>query len=202
AAATTASLVLAQGGPTTGEWQTYAGDSQGRRYSPLNQINTTNVSTLKLAWQYGVTTPGSTARPDPRHAVPILIRGVLYTSTTQRTIVALDPATGREIWKHTLDKGGAPNRGVSYWPGDQEFSRRIFAGTTDGRLIALDAETGQLVPTFGERGAVDLRAGVADKYPDRPYLKASPGLVYRNLIVTGAQGQEDNAEGPAMDVRA
>src|SRR5262245_37601258 len=124
AAAASASLVLAQGGSTTGDWQTYVGDSQGRRYSPLNQINTSNVSTLKLAWQYGVTAPGSTARPVPSQAVPIFIRGVLYTSTTQRTIVALDPATGREIWKFTLEKGGAPNRGVSYWPGDREAARR------------------------------------------------------------------------------
>ena len=200
-----ASLVLAQSGSVAGDWQSYSGDAQGTRFSPLTQISTTNVSNLKLAWQYGVagTTPGSTTRAAPSQAVPILIRGVLYTSTTQRTIVALDPATGREIWKHTLDKGGAPNRGVSYWPGDGEASRRIFAGTTDGRLIALDAETGQLVKTFGDGGAIDLRAGVgADKYPDRPYMMASPGLVYRNLIVTGAQGQEDNSEGPAMDVRA
>jgi len=79
---------------------------------------------------------------------------------------------------------------------------RILAGTTDGRLLALDAATGKPVATFGEGGSIDLRAGVADKYPRMPYMMASPGLVYRNLIVTGAQGQEDNPEGPAMDVRA
>ena len=55
---------------------------------------------------------------------------------------------------------------------------------------------------FGDQGAIDLRAGVADKFPKMPYLMASPGIVYRNLIITGAQGQEDNPEGPAMDVRA
>ncbi len=173
-----AGLLYAQGGSVAGEWQTYSGDAQGRRYSPLTEINTTNVSTLKLAWQYGVagTGPGSTGRAAPSQAVPILVRGVLYTSTTQRTIVALDPVTGREIWKHELEKGGAPNRGVSYWPGDGQFKPRILAGTTDGRLIALDAATGQLVATFGDRGAIDLRAGIADKYPDRPYMMASPGL--------------------------
>ena len=79
-------------------------------------------------------------------AVPILVRGVLYTSTARRTIVALDPATGKEIWKHELEKGGAPNRGVSDWPGDRRLAPRILAGTTDGRLIALDAATGKLVP--------------------------------------------------------
>jgi quinoprotein glucose dehydrogenase len=90
------------------------------------------------------------------------VRGVLYTSTARRTIVALDPATGKEIWKHELEKGGAPNRGVSYWPGERGVAPRILAGTTDGRLIALDAATGTLVPTFGDRGAIDLRAGVAE----------------------------------------
>ena len=108
-------------------------------------------------------------------AVPIFVRGVLYTSTARRTIVALDPATGQEIWKHELDKGGAPNRGVSYWPGDGRLAPRILAGTTDGRLIALDAATGKPVPTFGDQGAIDLRAGVADKFPKMPYLMASPG---------------------------
>ena len=69
-----------------------------------HQINTTNISTLKLAWQYGVAGagPGSTGRAAPSQAMPILVRGVLYTSTTQRTIVALDPVTGRELWKHEL----------------------------------------------------------------------------------------------------
>src|ERR1051325_995166 len=189
-------------------WQTYAGDPQGRRYSPLTQINTANVSGLKLAWQYNVVdvSAGASANAAGRsQAIPILINGVLYTSTTRRTIVALDPATGKEIWNYELEKGGAPNRGVSYWPGDGRNGRwrpQIMAGTTDGRLIALDAATGTLVPAFGDHGVVDLRAGVADKYPRMPYMMASPGIVYKNLIVTGAQGQEDNPDGPAMDVRA
>src|ERR1051325_7725087 len=186
-------------------WQTYAGDPQGRRYSPLTQINTANVSRLKLAWQYNVVdvSAGASANAAGRsQAIPIFINGVLYTSTTRRTIVALDPATGKEIWKYELEKGGAPNRGVSYWPGDGRLAPQIMAGTTDGRLLALNAATGKLAETFGDKGVVDLRAGVADKYPRMPYMMASPGLVYRNIIVTGAQGQEDNPEGPAMDVRA
>src|SRR5499427_6452766 len=197
ACAAAVSLVFAQGPPRSGGWDTYAGNAQGRRYSPLTQINTKNVSALKLAWQYGVAdaSAGSVSAAGRSQAVPIFIRGVLYTSTSRRTIVALDPATGKEIWKYELDKGGAPNRGVSYWPGDSGSPARIFAGTTDGRLLALDATTGQLISTFGVKGAVDLRASVADKYPKLPYMMASPGLIYKNLIVTGAQGQEDNPEG-------
>src|SRR6478672_767936 len=87
-------LVYAQAVPEPDGWQTYAGDAQGRRFSPLTQINTKNVSTLKLAWQYGVAAAGvplsSVARSQ---AVPILVRGVLYTASARRTIVALAPAT-------------------------------------------------------------------------------------------------------------
>jgi quinoprotein glucose dehydrogenase len=147
-----ASLVYAQSASQSDGWQTYAGDAQGRRYSPLAQINTTNVSKLKLAWQYGVAGPGMSVNAAGRsQAIPILVRGVLYTSTSRRTIVALDPATGAEIWKYELEKGGAPNRGVAYWPGERGLSPRILAGTTDGRLLALDATTGQLIPTSFRR---------------------------------------------------
>jgi quinoprotein glucose dehydrogenase len=187
------------------EWKSYAGDDEGRRYSPLTQINTGNVSALKLAWQYGVesTAPGGDApRAPTSQAIPIVVDGVLYTPTARRTIVALDPATGKEIWKYELGNVGAPNRGVTYWPGDGKLPAQILAGTADGRLLALNAKTGQLVPAFGDGGAVNLRLGVADRFPRMPYHIASPGIVYRNLIITGAQGQEDSPEGPAMDVRA
>ena len=68
--------------------------------------------------------------------------------------------------------------------------------------IALNAKTGKLVPGFGNEGVVDLRAGVTDKFPGAPYHMSSPGAIYRNLIITGAQGKEDDPDGPAMDVRA
>src|SRR5881392_3893629 len=102
ACAAGAGLYAQSASESTG-WQTYAGDAQGRRFSPLTQINTTNVSKLKLAWQYGVAGSagaGATVAAAGRsQAIPILVRGVLYTSTSRRTIVALDPATGTEIWK-------------------------------------------------------------------------------------------------------
>src|SRR5689334_14153596 len=115
--------LYAQSASRSNGWPSYAGDAQGRRYSPLTQIDARNVSHLKLAWQYGVAQPNAGAASSVNavgrsQAVPILVGGVLYTSTARRTIVALDPATGKEIWKYELEKGGAPNRGVSYWPGD------------------------------------------------------------------------------------
>jgi len=187
-----------------GGWESYNGDLQGRRYSSLTQINKKNVAGLKLAWQYGVR-PQTSANPNlsaRSQAIPIVVGGRLYTPTGDRTIVALDPATGREIWKHDLGEVGAPSRGVSYWAGDQTHRPTILASTADGRLLALDAATGALVPSFGVGGAINLRAGVADRFPNMPVTVPSPGIVYKNLIITGSRGQEDNPEGPAPDVRA
>jgi quinoprotein glucose dehydrogenase len=190
-----------------GDWPVYGHDASGQRYSPLTQINTKNVAKLKLAWQYGIDPTGVDLSPANRvlsgtEAVPIMVSGILYTPTVHRSIVALEPETGKEIWKYDLGKVAAPLRGVTYWEGDKNTPPQILAGTSDGRLLALNAKTGKLVPGFGNEGAVDLRAGVADKFPSAAYHMASPGMIYRDLIITGAQGKEDDPDGPAMDVRA
>jgi quinoprotein glucose dehydrogenase len=189
------------------EWPFYGHDAGGQRYSPLAQINTGNVSKLKLAWQYGIDVAGVDNSPANRvlsgtEAVPIMVNGILYAPTVHRSIVALEPETGKEIWKYDLGKVAAPLRGVTYWQGDKQSPAQILAGTSDGHLLAINARTGKLVPGFGVEGVVDLRVGVAEKFPDASYHMASPGVVYRNLIITGAQGKEDDPDGPAMDVRA
>jgi glucose dehydrogenase len=190
------------------DWPAYGHDPAGQRYSPLAKINIRNVSRLRLAWQYGIEPGGVNLDAATRfltstEAVPIMVGGILYAPTLQHSIVALDPETGKEIWKYDLGKAaGAPLRGVTWWQGDGQAPPQILAGASDGRLIALNAKTGKPVPGFGNEGTVDLRAGVADKFPGAPYHMSSPGIVYRNLIVTGAQGKEDDPDGPAMDVRA
>jgi glucose dehydrogenase len=190
------------------EWPAYGGDSEGTRYSRLSQISTANVSKLKLAWQYGVksaNSDGSTANRivSSTEAVPIMAGGLLFTPTVDHSIVALEPETGKEVWKYDLPGGvGPPLRGVSYWPGNSQQAPRIFAGLSNGRLIALDAKTGKLIPGFANEGILDLRAGVTAKFPDAPYHMSSPGAIFRNLLITGAQGKEDDPDGPAMDVRA
>jgi glucose dehydrogenase len=190
------------------DWPGYSHDPSGQRYSPLTQINTKNVSRLKPAWQYGIDPSAIDMNPATRlltgtEAIPIMAGGVLYTPTIHHTIVALEPETGKEIWKYELgNRTGAPLRGVTYWAGDKDSPAQIMAGTSDGKLLAINAKTGKLVPGFGNEGVVDLRPGVADKFPNAAYHMASPGAIYRNLIITGAQGQEDNPDGPAMDMRA
>src|ERR1700752_96991 len=189
------------------DWPVYAHDPSGQRYSPLTQINTKNVARLKLAWQYGNDPTGIDLNPTTRaltatEAVPIMADGVLFTPTVHHTIVALDPQTGREIWKYDLGKAAAPLRGVTWWRGEKNAPAEILAGTSDGRLLAINAKTGKLVPGFGTEGSLNLRQGVTEKFPDAPYHMSSPGVIYRNLIITGAQGKEDDADGPAMEVRA
>ncbi|HSR08653.1 MAG TPA: PQQ-binding-like beta-propeller repeat protein, partial [Bryobacteraceae bacterium] len=189
------------------DWPAYGHDPTGQRFSPLTQISTKNVAKLKLAWQYGVDPAGNDLNSANRalagtEAVPIMAGGLLYTPTAKHTVVALEPETGKEVWKFELNRVGAPLRGVTYWQGDKDNPAEILLGSSDGRLIALNAKTGKPVPGFGNEGTVNLRIGVAEKFPDAPYHMSSPGAIYRGLIITGAQGQEDNPDGPAMDVRA
>jgi glucose dehydrogenase len=199
---------LAIGAHGQGDWPAYGGDPGGQRYSRLVEINTSNVAKLKLAWQYGVNSANIDLSPANRiltstEAVPIMGGGLLFTPTVHHTIVALEPETGKEVWKYELpDNVAAPLRGVTYWQGDKERASRIYAGLSNGRLIALDAKTGKLIPGFGKEGILDLRVGVNDKFPEAPYHMSSPAAIFRSLLITGAQGKEDDPDGPAMDVRA
>lgn len=189
------------------DWAAYGRDEGGQRYSPLTQVNANNVAKLKLAWQYAIDPKAaSLTGPQrvlaPTEAVPIVIGNVLFTPTTQHTVAALEADTGHEIWKYDLGRASGTMRGVSFWPGDSQTPAQIFTGTSEGKLIALNAETGKPVPGFGNEGTVDLRIGVTEKYPKMPYHMSSPGAIYKNLIITGSQGQEDNPDGPAQDLRA
>ncbi len=133
-----------------------------------------------MAWQYGIDAGGVNLDAATRfltstEAVPIMVGGILYAPTLQHNIVALDPETGKEIWRYELGKAaGAPLRGVTYWQGDGQAPPQILAGASDGRLIALNAKTGKLVPGFGKEGTVDLRTGVTEKFPGAPYHMSSP----------------------------
>src|ERR1044071_6555889 len=157
------------------DWPAYGRDQTGQRYSPLAQISTANVGKLKLAWQYGVDAAANDLNSNNRaltgtEAVPIMAGGLLYTPTVHHTVVALEPETGKEVWKYQLGgRVGAALRGVTYWQGYKDTPAEILAGTSDGRLIALNAKTGKLVPGFGNEGTVNLRIGVAEKFPDAPY---------------------------------
>jgi membrane-bound PQQ-dependent dehydrogenase (glucose/quinate/shikimate family) len=196
------------------DWPVYGHDDGGMRYSPLKQINTGNVSRLDRAWTYHTgdldqrPSADASARAVAFETTPLVIGNILYLSTAASRVIALDPATGGEIWKYDPQPNARgktrykAHRGVAYWPGDQRTPPRILFGTLDGRLIALNSKTGQPVPGFGNEGEVNLRAGVADRFPDLPYAVTSPPVIYRDLVITGAQVQERPGLGPSGDVRA
>lgn len=160
-----------------GDWPAYRGDTAGRGYSPLSEIDETNVSGLRSAWTYSLRAdapPGGEGAREPNsQATPIVVGGVMYLPAVDR-IVALDPGTGEELWRFTVDEGAPSRRGVAYWPGDgDEGARIIFAAAS--RLTALDAATGAPATAFGEEGVVDM--GI-------PYN--SVPLIHENVVVVGA----------------
>ncbi|MDH4323558.1 MAG: pyrroloquinoline quinone-dependent dehydrogenase [Betaproteobacteria bacterium] len=186
------------GGPVA-DWPIYGRDAGGTRYSPLEQIDRENVARLEVAWVYhtGDVNDGSDGRPKTTfQATPILVEGTLYLSTVYGRVIALDPETGAERWTHdpgldrSVRRGEYASRGVAYWRDaaattGQTCVRRIFLGTIDARLIALDAATGKPCAGFGRDGQVDLTEGVRLR-SRRDYGVTSPPAVIAERIVVGS----------------
>ena len=204
-------FVGADGAGRDGDWRSYGGDPGGRRYSTLTEIDRGNVGRLKRAWTYHTADleearPGS--QPIAFESTPLAVDGMLYVSTPSGRVIALDGDTGREAWtfrpspRDGRKEARGAHRGVSYWESSDGTARRILGATPDGRLFALDATTGRLRTEFGREGMVDLRAGVADRWPEARFGVSSPPAIYRDLVITGSLLQEYPARGPAGDVRA
>jgi glucose dehydrogenase len=191
-------LVPALHGQT--DWPAYGHDPGGMRYSPLKQINTTNVTKLVRAWTYD-TSEGS-KHPRAEELTPLVVGDVMYIGSSYGRVVALEPETGKVIWKLEI-KGGAPSRrGLAYWPGDKNSPPELLFGTSDGNLVAVNAKTGEFVSGFGNAGVVNMRPGVADDFPTHGYGESSPPVIYKDLVITGSQVQETPSLGPYGDVRA
>jgi quinoprotein glucose dehydrogenase len=176
------------------EWPAYGGTAEGIRYSPLKQINRSNVSRLRVVWTYD-TQDG----PGASQTQPIVVDGVLYGVTPRHKVIALDAATGVLRWR--FDSGIAargPNRGVSFWSSGSD--RRIFAGV-ENFVYALDAATGKPVASFGQDGRIDLREGLGREPARQSILLTSPGIVYRDLLIVGGRTPEA-LPAPPGDVRA
>jgi quinoprotein glucose dehydrogenase len=179
------------------EWPVYGHDAGGARFSPLKQITAENVGKLRRAWTYHTGDSGSF------ETTPIVVDHVMYLSTQSQKIVALEPETGKEIWKFDPKSRVRELRGVSYWPGDKETRPRIVFGTEDGRLIALEAKTGQPARSFGDNGTLNLRTGITEGLPASvQYSVTSPPAIYRDLVIVGPSTQENGSKGPSGDPRA
>jgi quinoprotein glucose dehydrogenase len=157
-----------------GEWPRYTRDQGGTRFSPLTEINRGNVAKLTQAWSFKVRPDGGGSIVSS--ATPIMVGGLLYMPVGN-AVVALEPETGREIWRHPVTQGAA-RRAVSYWPGDKGHGPRIFY-SVGKKLIALNARTGAVDTAFGTNG--ELAIGVAYSYPP---------TIYRNVLIVGANTTE------------
>ncbi|MFM1895022.1 MAG: hypothetical protein RLZZ385_96 [Pseudomonadota bacterium] len=187
ALALSATTVAAQSAnpPGSGDWPYYRGQLSGSGYSSLAQIDDANVSRLVQAWRYDLrsdASPEAAARNPNSQVTPIMVDDTLYLTAADR-VVALDPVSGLERWRHEVSDGGPSRRGVSYWPGMEGVPPRIYL-TVGNRLLALDAATGVAVAEFGQGGEVDL--GI-------PYI--SVPLVHDDVIVVGANTPSGAAGG-------
>lgn len=190
-----ASVALAPSGPGSLPWAAWRGDNKGQAYSSASLIDRTNVGRLRLAWHWTGANQGPS--PEMRNiTTPLMVDGVLYaTAGLTRNVVALDAATGETLWMWRPEEPPArfenaprkgAGRGVSYWSDGK--SARILTVTPGFYLVALDAKTGRPVPSFGDKGGIDLMKGLrnAPKEGLPDIGSQSPPLVIGDTIVVGA----------------
>ena len=180
-------------GPVTSNWRAYGNQDGGQRFAQLDQINTRNVASLTEVWRY------RTSVAYDFKATPLEVGGLVYLCTGGDTLIALDADTGQERWRtdtHTKAPGQSYEtassfartcRGLGYHEQPNATgacARRILNGTTDGRLLAVDALTGAPCEGFGFNGVVDLNSGLGP-HPEGNYMVTSPPLVAGNIAVVG-----------------
>lgn len=183
-------------------WPLYGGNEAGNRYSPLKQINLSNVKDLKVAWTYN-----SNTQPDTKNSLhsyttnecqPIVINGVMYATSPQLGLFAIDAATGKQLWKFkTVKEKQRFNtiRGVMYW--EKGSDKRVLY-TSGSYLYAVNAETGKAVTSFGENGRVNLHEGlsVTRDVSNLSVTVTSPGVIYKNVLVLGSSVGEGSDAAP------
>jgi len=194
------------------EWPVYGRDHYGSKYLPLSDINRKNVDSLEIAWTYRTGELKSKFKTDKKtsfQATPIVVDGVMYLSTPLGRVLALNPETGKELWEYDPDikrnvrYGDFANRGVATWL-DQTASntdlcrRRIFVGTAQSQLIAINAENGELCTGFGENGIVNLREGLRlPPKEDAAYSLTSPPMVVNDVVIVGSSIADNTWPDPA-----
>ncbi|WP_247234721.1 PQQ-binding-like beta-propeller repeat protein [Telluribacter sp. SYSU D00476] len=182
------------------DWAEYNGGPDRNHYSPLTQIDTGNVSQLKVAWEYASGGADTVRNTTQLQCNPIVINGVLYGVSAGSQAFALEAATGRELWKTNLtdDTFSMTSRGVTHWTDGK--ASRIFFGY-GSYLYALDARTGKPIATFGNGGKINLRDGLERPGADDYVISNTPGVIYKDLIIMGTRVNESAAALPG-DIRA
>jgi len=178
---------------TDRDWPVWGGSPENLHYSPLAQIDRSNVKTLAVAWSF------DTGEPGGLQTSPLIVADVLYGITPAQKVFALDAATGKVLWKFDSGiKGTQPDRGLAYWSNGKDS--RIMVGVMNF-LYALDAATGKPIPTFGQSGRIDLRNDLGREADQQSIVLTSPGVIYKDSIIVGGRNPE-TLPAPPGDVRA
>ena len=179
-------------------WKHYLGDPERSHFSTLQEIDTSNVSRLKLAWTYnsGGLQEGRTTQIQTN---PLIIDSVLYGVNAAIELFAIHAGNGKEIWKFEPDtkddSGLGLSRGLSYWESDGEAPNRIFF-TSGSKLYAVDIVSGTAITSFGKNGSIDLRDGLG-RDPERlSVVSNTPGAVYQNILIQGTRVGEGPGSSP------
>ncbi|WP_421592613.1 glucose/quinate/shikimate family membrane-bound PQQ-dependent dehydrogenase [Shinella sp. M27] len=203
------------GNVPAGEWHQYGRTQYGQRYSPLDQINTDNVSTLKVAWQYQT---GDVKKPDDvgettYQVTPLKVGDTLYMCTPHNWAIALDAASGKEKWKYDSNSGMNPDRqhqtcrGVTYYAdpaaaAGTACAARVYLPTSDARLIALDAATGDVCTSFAENGVLHLEKGMPYNPAGYYYSTSPPVITDGKIIIGGAVNDNYSTQEQSGVIRA
>jgi quinoprotein glucose dehydrogenase len=178
-------------------WRSYGGSQDGSQYSGLHQIDRSNVKKLQIAWTYRT-------GDDRKYAFnPLVIDGTMYVLAKNNAIVALDAATGKEIWTRPTDPNTTliTNRGIDYWENADRSDRRLIFAVRN-ELQELDARTGKPIQQFGTNGMVDLRAGLGRDPKSLTLVQSyNPGRIFEDLLILGSATNEEYTSGPG-DIRA
>lgn len=193
-------------------WTKYKGSDEGIQYSSLKQVDTGNVTQLKVAWEYHAGDI-DTAHHSQIQCNPIMVNGLLYGTTPTMRLFAIDAATGRPKWTFNPFDSLASDkkmffilnncRGVTYWSDGKDDKRIYYTAGSD--LYALYALTGRMVEGFGDGGRVDLHKGLDREVNDLFITATSPPIIYKDLLIMGSRVDEGAAAAPghirAYDVR-
>ena len=179
-------------------WEHYLGDPERTHFSNLDQIDTSNVSQLKLAWSYksGGLQEGRTTQIQTS---PLMVGNTVYGVNAAIELFAINAKTGKEIWKFSPkakdESGLGLNRGLNYWESDGEEPSRIFF-SSGPKLYAINIETGEPISSFGNNGSIDLRDGLGRDPNKLSVVSNTPGAVFENILIQGTRVGEGPGSSP------